>query len=265
VDILQICDCYYGICVVGESNCSECLDNYYGPSCNVTCTCVNGYFEPSGICQCFKDFYGNSCEQRCIDSNCSIQCPCESNCTENICYNDLSIINQNISITSADYIFEGNFIINNSQIDFNSLQLSVDKNLTLSQSTIIFNSSSIITKGCISLSNAILKVDLSKLKSGNILLMNSTSGCLSGNYSILYLNQPKCTNLNSEMNSFSLIIVIVPSNCESPTASESTLIILIVVCSIVGVVIVAFLIILIIPEIRRKIFPINDDAKIINK
>jgi len=153
-------------------------------------------------------------------------------------------------------------IINESIINLSAVELSIDKNLTLLDSTMTFNSSTIITKGCITISNTKIKVDLSNanIKLGQLLLMNSTSKCLTstGTFSIVYFNQPQCTQSTSELNSLALIVTFTnESNCEkSPLATW--IIILIVICSVVGLaIIVIVIVVLILPDLRRKIFSKN--------
>jgi len=213
------CSCVNGNCNALNGSCS-CAQNYYGLSCNSSCSCVYGNCDHlNGSCYCFNGYNGIFCDQKCIDFNCTILCSCTtSNCSQqNTCNNNITITNQNITIIPETYYqFLGNVVINESNIDLNSVQLSLSNNISFSESTITFKSSSIIAKGCITLSNTKFIVDLSNSTStSNLLLMNSTLGCLSGTYSMKFENQPKCSELKSELNSYSLLVLFTKTDCNN--------------------------------------------------
>jgi len=147
-------------------------------------------------------------------------------------------------------------------LDLISIGIFVEKDLNISNSNILFNKSSIVSKGCINLSNATLTVDLNGANLSKILLFNSIAGCLYGDdsNSIKYLNQPECTNLEKEQNSFTLSVILVKSSCddnikgnESPI--ESWIVILIIVIIILSLAIIFVVIVFSVPNLRRKIFP----------
>jgi len=186
--------------------------------------------------------------------------------------NDITIYNQNFSLlystTFTDYKIQGNLNIEGSNLYLTSLEISTFSSITISNSNIIFNSSTIISTECIKLSNTTITVDLSQQQSSNIskiLLLNSTSGCLSiDSNKINYLNQPKCTTLETKEDSFSLYIVFIKQpECllNNETPFESWKIILIIVGSLVGVALIFIVIVLIVPSFRKKIFPFRDKEK----
>jgi len=206
------------------------------------------------------NFFGPECDKTCIDSSCSIYCACNDaeicSGVKNICNNDITITGQNITLNSlSNYFIQGNISISNSSVSFNL-------------------NSSLISTGCINISNSYFKIDLSNFtfsstsNEDKIYLINSTAGCLYGDtFSLSYLNQPKCTILKNEMDSYSLFIIFVKqteSECATKE-SQNTItwweITIIVVGSVVGVALIFIVLVLAIPALRNQIFPHKDKRK----
>ncbi|CAL8258826.1 unnamed protein product [Boreogadus saida] len=77
------------VCDAGWSghNCSkECMQGFYGDSCNQTCACANGgSCDPvHGRCTCRPGFHSDLCQQECPlgfhGASCSEECHCEDQC-----------------------------------------------------------------------------------------------------------------------------------------------------------------------------------------
>jgi len=148
-------------------------------------------------------------------------------------------------------------MIEESNMDLNSNVLQFNSNLSLQNSTIYFNSSSIIVAGCINISSSNIIVDVSSsLNNGDILLFNSTSGCLKGDsVNITFLNEPKCSILKTEMTTYSLYVIFIKQSTCGSTPVYTLEIVLITIGCIVGVALLTVVIILVVPSLRRKIFP----------
>jgi len=263
----ETCPCVHGVCDALNGTCN-CGDEYYGVNCSGSCACVNGVCNPlNGSCSCQDNFVGLNCDQRCIDINCTIPCVCnDSNACSPInftCQNNIVIKNQNFTFIPSLIQVSGNMIVDHSNIDINSNEIYFDHNITLSDSNIIFNSSSIIAGGCINISNSIITVDLSNVSnSKSILLLNSTAGCLiETSLVIFYMNQPACSILKNETNSYSLFVIFEKQSCEQKNNLIPTWeIALIITGSIVGLGIIFVVLVLIIPSLRHCILK----KKIIN-
>jgi len=290
VQVAILCSCVNGICNSMNGSCT-CYPNYFGSSCNSSCSCVNGTCNSmNGSCTCNPNNYGSTCDvfclngdylnntcvchsyysgskcdKRCIDSGCYLSCTCNdtNSCSENICENDITIFNQNFSlIPSLNYSFEGNSLIEGSILNINSSILNFQNNLTLKNSSIVLNSSSIIVNGCLNISNSNITVDLSSNFQTNdkIFLFNSTRGCLYGeSFSISYLNEPKCSILNVENDTYSLFIIFKQTNCgENQEKSQNNtwwIVLIIVIGSVIGLGIIFVVITLVTPPLRKLIFP----------
>jgi len=262
--LLNLCYCYQGYCLsdhTNEDSCSNCSEGYYGPTCNNSCQCVNGDCITGVGCQCTSNFMGVNCDQICIDSNCSTFCLCDHNCSEiKNCNNNISITNQSL-IFSENITFQGNLTIEGSNINLTSILLTTFSNISISNSNLIFNTSAILSDECIKLSNTTITVDLSQQSSNisKLLLLNSSLGCLSiDSYNINYLNKPKCTQLESEENAYSLYIIFVRqsySECET-IENQNTIswweIALIIVGSIVGVALIFLVLVFFYSFIKKK-------------
>jgi len=210
---------------------------------------------------------------RCIDSNCFIDCICnDTNTCEGdnlICMNDILINNHTITILNSTF-FKGNITIQGSNLIL-PVELIIDSFINITDSNILFNSSAIISENCITLSNINITVDLSQESNTNtLLLLNSTAGCLNiSSYTIIYLNRPKCKNTVSKVNSYSLYIAFatVP-NClesEQQNIQEWIIALIIIVSAIVGLALIFVILSLVIPSLRRKIYPHQEKTKIRKK
>jgi len=103
-------------------------------------------------------------------------------------------------------------------------------------------------------------VNLADSNSSKIVLFQSTSGCLDvQDYSITYINIPKCTNITSEKDSNSVFIVLAAgTNCGKSNVtnnSDTIIVISIIVGIVVGLVVIFFAIVLSVPKLRNKVFP----------
>jgi len=224
---------------------------------------VYGYCDPlNGTCNCNPNYYGVTCNEKCIDSKCSIFCLCNDTCEEEeiSCMNDITINNQNFSLLfSTNYSIRGNLSIDGSNLNLTSAEITTYSSITISNSNIFYSSSTIISYECIKLSNTTITVDLSQQPNiSKLLLFNSTIGCLLlDSYKINYLNEPKCTTLINEENSYSFYIIFEKQpDCgakESQNTIPSWEIALIIVGSVVGVALIFIIIVLIVPSLRRKI------------
>jgi len=253
------CTCKNGTCndgINGDGLCSSCFENYYGINCNNSCACVNGTCSQNltgnGACDCFDNYIGRYCDERCIFADCSASC---IGCGE---FQD-----QILAILQGNATFE-----TYSNINFTSTQLFIYKNFDLANMSLMLDSSSIVVQGCIHLNNVTLTLNLTNIKSDekNFTILNSTSGCLDvGNYSITYLNKPECTNITSQKDSAAIVIVLATdTNClknqETNSNEISVWAILIPIISVVFILIILiFGIILLIPDCRRKIIPEAED------
>jgi len=150
--------------------------------------------------------------------------------------------------------------INNvTNLNLGLVSLYTQKNIVILDSNIQLNStSSIVSNGCINITNSQFTVDLSKTSaSETIVLMNSKSGCLNiTNYSISYLNEPKCGSAQTQKNSKTLTIVI-SNTC--PTGLAGWVIAVIIIASIVGVLLILVAIVLLVPSLRRRVISFGDD------
>jgi len=273
-----------GVCdngINGNGYCLTCVPTYYGPNCDKTCTCVNGVCDygiyGNGSClTCAPTYYGANCDKKCFDSNCSIPCQCNGTCTlnqTNVCTNDITIYNQTFSFPDSTQIIflQGNITIDGSNLTLTSIDIFTSSYLTITNSSILFNSSSFISSGCINVSNTNITIDLSNASNINqLLIFNSSSGCLNvDSLSISFLNQPKCTTLKTEQDSFSVFITFSKQQNCGPSPQKLPLatweLILIIVASVVVLAIITIVIIMLIPSIRKKIFVNQDEVIKIEK
>jgi len=95
--------------------------------------------------------------------------------------------------------------------------------------------------------------------------MNSSSGCFSGNISLIYLNQPKCTIIKSETDSYSLYIIFNKNiDCsEGKNVTDWGIISAIVIGSVLGLVLIVVVVVLAIPQLRSKVIPFERNKSIL--
>jgi len=253
--MLITCDCYFGSCDLTHSSCNECFPNFFGKFCKEKCTCINGNcsegINGNGFClSCIPKFFGPNCDQICIDTNCTILCYSDEPKT---CKNNITILQIKFSFNSS-IMFQGNTLIEESNFGLINSQLLFQKDIDIFNSTILFNSSSIISEGCINLTDTNISIDLTNINSNqDQLLLNSTAGCLllGNTLKLTYVNQPSCTTVQKYIDSYALIIVLKETNC-----NDSLLIwVVIVIAIIFGLTLILSVIVLVIPSLRRKIFP----------
>jgi len=259
----ETCSCINGICddaVNGTGTCVNCSADYYGKYCNDTCLCVHGNCSMNQSCICNENYLGILCNEKCIDSKCSITCVCsDNNCT---CENDINIQNTT-SLYDTQIEINGNINVEDSNITFSSVVLSIMHNFTLSNSTIEITSSSITVKGCINLNNTNLIINVPKSTNSsnqdiNITLFNSETGCLmTSSLNITFLNQSKCAVLKTITDTFSLVLNINTTSCIASTHQTNSWLIpfLIIICSVVGAAILFLILAFAIPKLKNKLFP----------
>jgi len=182
-----VCEnCTNGICSSTDF-CDVCDPGFFGQDCNTTCTCINGNcydgITGNGSCNgCYSGFMGIDCDQRCLDSLCSVSCPCNSTCVsqENTCVEPITLSNltnitltnnlpeiqvSNSNITLGSLKSLGTAIISSSEIHFEqNTSINIEGNFSLSSSTISMDiDSNIVVTDCFIMKNTSINVDLSKL------------------------------------------------------------------------------------------------------
>jgi len=176
--------------------------------------------------------------------------------------NDFVILRESVSVTSEVIFTQGILSISDSTFKVTDDQIYVDRDISIVNTSIYFSSTTINAQGCINISNVNFTIDLSNttLATEKLILLNSSAGCLNfGNYSISYIHQPKCFSTTSDFDSDSLYIIFTKlSSCNEPekqTQMEEWKIGLIIIGIVLGVAIIFILIVLLVPFLRRKIFP----------
>jgi len=224
-----------------------CNSNYYGLTCNESCSCINGECDHlNGTCYCINNFVGVFCDIRCLDSDCKTNCTCNNTnaCSnETLCTDEVVNISNNITIVSnsttslnnlnvidtsifvvGSIIILGNASFENSLLSFNTSYTIIKGDLSFSISSITFSNSTILVNGCVYLkNNTHLTIDFSKYIIGeqntNITLIQSSNSCLNkeGIIEFKYINQPTtpCSSITNNINSNSISIIFKFYTCES--------------------------------------------------
>jgi len=149
---LYKCNCSHGYCsLLLNQSCSECLANYFGPSC-LQCNCANGQCNDGilgdGICICYLNYIGEKCDRYLNDS----------------ISNETIIGNVNISsntiLFQGSIIIFGSFIASNSSLTFNFTETIIKENLTLSNLLIYFSNLSTLDVEGINIKNTNISINL---------------------------------------------------------------------------------------------------------
>jgi len=207
-------------------------------------TCIDGT-DGTGFCSsCNPGYYGIFCNQT-----------------------SYSLILPNLTI--ATQFQEGNIlIIGTSLLQSSSLSLRFSNLTSLSNMT-IFNStiqmdiySSLTVQGCLNISNSIISVNLNFTKSIKNLITIDSSCYELKNVSYKFLNGASpclkydVNTLSNANNVTSLSIIASQNNCANiPSSPSDYWIIVVIVASALVLIFIA--IVLVIPSLRKKIFPFS--------
>jgi len=230
---------------------------------------VNGNCLSNGSCNCTADFLGKLCDTSCFDKNCLISCICDDKieCTgsSKICNNNIYFFDQSAIVVSAVITIIGEIELSNSSLNLNSSQLYLRGDLSLINVSLTLSNSMISVNGCIYLNDSHIVVDLSNFtKNLKTQILISEDHCLnSQSTTITYVNQPNCFTEQTTIDQSNVIVNLLATSCNLKTPPSIALWIPILIGSFVVLAIIVIVIIMVVPSLRLKIFPIQGARKFI--